>query len=161
MKARIVPATVEHAAAIAANVRDADRDELWASSRSTPLRAMQRGMAGSANPLTAIYEGEPAAMFGVWPFSELSGKGAAWMVGSRVLEQHGAQRDLLRLSRPVVDYWADQYPQLLYNFVDARNTSAIRWLGWLGFQFDDAIPYGVDGLPFLPFYMRHAARSGA
>ena len=154
MRARIVPATAAHAEAIAANVREADRLELWASSRSEPLDVILRGMESTPEPLTALYDGEPACVFGAWPFSIMGGMAAAWMVGSRVLERPGAQRDLLRLSRPVVDYWQAQYPALLYNFVDARNASAIRWLRWLGFQFDDPIPYGVDGLPFLPFYKR-------
>ena len=157
MKARIVPAEPSHAEAIAANARDADRAELWAASRGNPLDAMLQGINGTPASWTGLYEGEPACMFGAWPFSALGGMGAAWMIGSRVLERHGAQRDLLRLSRPVVDYMRDQYPTLLYNFVDERNTSAIRWLRWLGFEFAEAIPYGVDGLPFLPFYMKKVA----
>lgn len=157
MKARIVPATLDHAEAIAATARQADREELWAASRSEPLEAMVRGLESTPESWTAIYEGEPACMFGAWPFSALGGIAAAWMIGSRVLDRHGAQRDLLRLSRPVVQYMGDQYPALLYNFVDERNTSAIRWLRWLGFEFAEAIPYGVDGLPFLPFYMKKVA----
>lgn len=157
MKARIVPATVEHAESVAARVREADREELWASSRAEPLDVMLAGIKSTPEPLAAIYEGEVACVFGAWPFSALGGMAAAWMVGSETLDRHGAQRDLLRLSRPVVAYWQDQFPALLYNFVDARNDSAIRWLRWLGFQFGDPIPYGVDGLPFLPFYMRKVA----
>lgn len=157
MRARIVPAERTHAEAIAANARDADVAELWASSRSDPLAAMLRGMESTVHPFTALYEGEPACMFGASPFSILGGMGAAWMIGSRVLESRGAQKYLLRLSVPVVDFMQDQFPNLLYNFVDQRNTSAIRWLRWLGFQFSDPIPYGVDGLPFLPFYRRRGA----
>lgn len=157
MKAQLVPATREHAQAIAANARDADRDELWASSRSEPLDAMLRGLEGTPRAWVGMYDGEPACMFGAWPFSALGGIAAAWMIGSRVLEGHGAQRALLRVSKPVVAYMRDQYPELLYNFVDERNTSAIRWLRWLGFEFAEAIPYGVDGLPFLPFYMKKVA----
>lgn len=158
MRAQIVPATRAHAESVAANIRDADRAELWTSSRGDPLAAILRGMESSPEPLAAIYDGEPACVFGVWPFSALGGMGAAWMLGSRVLERHGAQRELLRLSQPVADYWQDQFPTLLYNFVDERNTSAIRWLRWLGFEFGDPIPYGVDGLPFLPFYKQGAPR---
>ena len=148
----MVPATEAHARAIAANVREADRIELWAASRADPLAAMLQGMKSTSEPLTAIYDGEPCAMFGVWPYSVLSGMGAAWMIGSNVLNRHGAQRELLRISAPVVEYWGEQFPSLLYNFVDARNTSAIRWLRWLGFKFGDPIPYGVDRLPFIPFF---------
>ncbi|WGH28256.1 hypothetical protein 10KY502B_gene0056 [Xanthomonas phage 10KY502B] len=157
IRARIVPATVEHAHAIAANPRKADLDELWACSRSNPLDAMLRGMERTAEPFTAIYNDRPACMFGASPFSIMGGMGSAWMIGSSVLNQHGAQKDLLRLSEPVVEYMQDQFPNLLYNFVDQRNIAAIRWLRWLGFQFSDPIAYGVDGLPFLPFYRRRGA----
>lgn len=151
IRARIIPATVEHAHAIAAMPRPADVAELSASSGATPLEAMLRGMDRTAEPLTAIYDGEPACMFGVTPFSALGGMGAVWMIGSQVLARPGAQRDLLRLSAPVVAYMQDQYPRLLYNFVDQRNRQAIRWLRWLGFTFGDPMPYGIEGRPFLPF----------
>lgn len=157
IRAKIVPATAEHAHAIAQRPRAADVAELWACSRSDPLDAMLRGMERTVRPFTAIYEGEPACMFGAAPFSILGGIGSAWMIGSTVLDQYGAQKDLLRLSEPVVEYMQQQFPSLLYNFVDQRNVSAIRWLRWLGFQFSDPISYGVDGLPFLPFYRRRGA----
>lgn len=153
-KARIVPATIEHAHAIAEKARPADVAELWTSSRTTPFEAMLRGMERTARPFVAIYEGEPACMFGASPFSIMGGMGCAWMIGSTVLNRPGAQRDLLRLSVPVVEHMQDQFPRLLYNFVDQRNHSAIRWLRWLGFEFSDPMPYGEDGLPFLPFYRR-------
>lgn len=157
IRSKIVPAERAHADFIAERARAADVAELWTSSRSTPLDAMLRGMESTVHTFTAVYEGQPACMFGAAPFSILGGMGAAWMIGSSILDRHGAQKDLLRLSEPVVEFMQDQFPNLLYNFVDARNTSAIRWLRWLGFQFSDPIPYGVDGLPFLPFYRRRGS----
>lgn len=159
MRSRIVPATIEHASVIAMTPRAADVAELWACSRSNPLDAMIRGMERTVEPFTALYEGRPACMFGASPFSIMGGMGAAWMIGSTVLNEHGAQKDLLRLSEPVVEYMQEQFPNLLYNFVDQRNVAAIRWLRWLGFQFSDPIAYGVDGLPFLPFYRRRSSSS--
>ena len=41
--------------------------------------------------------------------------------------------------------------RVLTNYADARNTTAIRWLRWLGFNILPAIPFGLDGLPFHPF----------
>lgn len=152
--ARIVPAEPWHAAVIAANPRPADLAELHACSRAKPHDAMTRGMEATANPFTGLYDGVPVCMFGAAPFSIMGGIGTAWMIGSAALDRFGVQKDLLRLSVPVVEYMQAQFPTLLYNFVDQRNRSAIRWLRWLGFEFNDPIPYGVDGLPFLPFYRR-------
>ena len=154
IRTRIVPATAEHAAEIAANPRPADVAELWSSSRSSPHVAMLRGLERTVEPFVGLHDGKPVCMFGASPFSIMGGMGSAWMIGSAALDRKSVQKDLLRLSVPVVDYMQAQFPALLYNFVDARNTAAIRWLRWLGFQFSDPIPYGVDGLPFLPFYRR-------
>lgn len=156
MKAEIVRAEAWHAEAIAANPRPADVAELWATSRSTPLEVMQRGMKATVNCYTGLYEGAPVCMFGASPFSILGGMGSAWMVGSAALDRMCVQKALLTHSRAAAAFMAEQFPGLLYNFVDQRNEAAIRWLRWLGFTFSDPIPYGVDGLPFLPFYLRGA-----
>lgn len=154
MTARIVKAEPWHADAIASNPRPADVAELWASSRTTPAEAMRRGMAASGDCYTGLFDDVPVCMFGAAPLSILGGQAAAWMIGSAALDRLRVQKALLVLSFPVVDYLSQQYPALLYNFVDARNTTAIRWLRWLGFRFDPPIPYGVDQIPFLPFYIR-------
>lgn len=154
IRARIVPATEAHARAIALNCRPADVAELWAAGRLDPLEAMLRGIKVTREPWVALLGDEPVCMFGASPFSIMGGMGSAWMIGTRLLDRPSVQRDLLRLSRPVVDYMQDEFPTLLYNFVDQRNTRAIRWLRWLGFHFMEPIPYGPDRLPFLPFYRR-------
>ena len=156
IRSRIVPATVDHIAVIAAAARAADIAELWASSRTTPAEAMQRGLERTAQTFTGLVDDVPVCMFGASPFSIMGGMGAAWMIGSTGLNRLSVQKELLRLSVPVVAYMQDQFPVLLYNFVDARNTAAIRWLRWLGFQFHEPIAYGVDQLPFLPFYRQRA-----
>jgi hypothetical protein len=47
----------------------------------------------------------------------------------------------------------DLYPHL-ENYVDVRNELSIKWLRWLGFQFDpQPIPYGVWEMPFFRFRM--------
>lgn len=145
-----------HVDAIADDARAADVAELWASSRTHPRDAMKRGLASSVSTFTGFFDGVPVCMFGASPFSILGGYGIAWMLGSSALDRLCVQKSLLRHSGPAVDYLQSQFPTLLYNFVDQRNASAIRWLDWLGFEFDDPIPYGVDGLPFLPFYRRGA-----
>lgn len=147
-------ATEAHARWIADNVRPADRAELWASGRSDPFEAMLRGISRTGTTYVALCNGRPAAMFGATPWSAMGGKAAVWMIGSTVLDEHGAQRALLSTSAPMIDAMQEQFPDLLYNFVDARNHKALRWLRWLGFGFGEPVPYGPDGLPFLPFYRR-------
>lgn len=61
-------------------------------------------------------------------------------------------RGFLRGSKAVLLEMLQRH-QVLVNYVDARNVSAIRWLAWLGFTIDSAVPYGVQGLPFHKFHM--------
>lgn len=153
IRTEFVPCRRWHAEAIAANPREADVDELWISSRTRPLDALLHGMQRSTAPLTAMHDGEPVAMLGVVPFSILSGMGVVWMLGSEKLDRLSCQRDLLRTSRPQVALWREQFPSLLFNYVDQRNHQAIRWLKWLGFTFLPPVPYGPDGALFIPFMM--------
>ena len=152
MRAQIVPATAEHIAAIAGDARQADIDELWAVGRTTPADALERGLRASSQAWTALLDGVPVAMFGAAPYSILGGMGTPWMVGSNGLRSWSGQRELLRVSWPAVEAMQAQFPKILFNVVDQRNTSAQRWLRWLGFQLLDPIPVGPDGAAFTPFW---------
>lgn len=146
----VVPATPEHAMAVGAAARPADRAELWASHRVSPRRAIEVGIMVSPDARTALFDGVPACVFGVNPGSMLGGAAAPWMVGTALLERYPLA--FLRRSRPVVAAWAARYTAMR-NYVDARNTLAVAWLRWLGFVIGDPAPYGVDQLPFHPFSM--------
>lgn len=154
MRVQIVPAEDWHVEAIAADAREADVRELWEGCRTSPKWAMRRGMASTREPLTGLVDGVPVAMFGCSPYSLLGGIGVPWMVGSNGLKSWQAQKALLRQARVVVEAWREMFPALMFNAVDVRNTSAIRWLGWLGFEMGDIVPYGPDGIPFQVFLMR-------
>lgn len=150
--AELVPAQASHIEVIAAHARQADVDELWACARTTPRQAMERGLAGSADPVTALVAGVPVCMFGATPYSILGGIGTPWMVGSTGLNKLAVQKELLRLSRPTLARMQQAFPSMLFNVVDQRNTAAQRWLQWLGFYFLTPVPVGPDGAPFIPFY---------
>lgn len=145
----IVPAQEWHADVIGANPRPADVAELAVTSGSTPTEAMKAGIRVSIRSYTGTIDGVPVCMFGANPFSVLSGIGSVWMIGSAALNSKRVQKVLLRESLPVLDNLQNLFPTMLYNFVDARNTSAIRWLKWLGFTFHEAID--INGFPFFPF----------
>lgn len=150
MVPEIVPAKAEHIAAIAANVRAADRAELWASSCSAPGDVLKRGLSVSAKTWTGMIDGVPVCMFGVAPASVMAGAGRPWMVGTDMLDRY--PRTFLRRCRPMVYEMLDMFPYL-ENYVDFRNTRAIEWLRWLGFSFSEPELIGPFRLPFLRFYM--------
>lgn len=150
MIVEVVPATHAHAAAVGTMARPADRMELWSSDRLSPRRAIELGIMVSPDARTALFDGEPACVFGVNPGSMLGGTAAPWMIGTALLERYPLA--FLRRSRPVVAAWAERYTSLR-NYVDARNTLAVAWLRWLGFKIGEPSPYGIDQLPFHPFSM--------
>ena len=153
MKAGIVPATEKHIPAIAANVREADREELRAAWCMTPLDSMFHGLAHSAKAWTGLIDGEPVCMFGCVPGSILGNVGRPWMVGTRLLDDH-ALVFLRRCKRSGCLGEMRERFDVLSNFVDVRNTRAIEWLIWLGFEvWIDPVMIGPYKMPFLRFEM--------
>jgi hypothetical protein len=74
------------------------------------------------------------------------------MIGTTQLDKNvGA---FIRHSKPYYSAVRSTYPYLV-NYVDARNRKSIKWLKWLGFEFEDKPkPMGVAGLPFYKFELR-------
>lgn len=147
----IARATPAHAAYVAANMRPADRDEVWASGRLTPDDAVMRSIAVTALPLAGLVDGVPACVFGIARRSLLSDEGAPWLLGTDAIARHG--RRFLRENRRVLPVLAAPFA-LLVNYVDVRNAVSIRWLRWLGFEIEPAAPFGIHGLTFHRFSMR-------
>ena len=149
----IVPAEVQHIEAMLPHVRQADVDELWASTMSTPEEALRLGLKMSSECWAGLVDGEPFCVFGVVPGSILGGIGLPWLVGTEGIQKH--RRFFLRGSKSFGQHWLETFDSLV-NLVDARNTVAIRWLKWMGFQFSPPTPAGPLMLPFHLFELRRA-----
>ena len=147
---QIVPATPAHVAALLPHVRQADIDEFMAASGQTPAQVLRLGLATATQAWAGLADGEVACVFGVSPTSLVCGSGAPWLAGSALIDKHA--RAFIRLNREFLPEMLAGYRHL-ENYVDARNTQAIRWLRWLGFTIHDAVPYGVARLPFHRFDM--------
>src|SRR5574343_18235 len=102
MRVELVPATEEHADAIASNARPADIIELWDSYRVTPREAMKRGMR-SSRARTGLVDGEAVCMFGITPYNLMLGQGVPWLVGSAAMDTLRVKRELLSQSRAFMD----------------------------------------------------------
>lgn len=156
MMARIVTAQAEHIEPVAAAMRQADRDEIWAAAHLTPRDALSDGLRASSYAWAGMVDDEIVCLFGVSPLSIAGGEGCPWMLGTDAVVRH--QRRFLRYSRPCLDAMRRVYPTLV-NYVDERNEAAKRWLAWLGFQFDEPAPYGVERRLFRRFEMNQEAGS--
>jgi hypothetical protein len=141
--------TLADIAIVAANMRYADRQEAEAMAAMGPEEALLRSVELSHEAVVARVGGEPVCIYGLGVGSMLSGMARPWLMGTDVIDHHCIT--FLRANRLVVRGWSKRYD--LENFVDARHTKAIRWLGWLGFKLDAPEPFGPFGMPFHRFQM--------
>lgn len=137
---------------IARRLREADQEEVYATSGSRDFEAaLRRCVAVSDDTVMATAaDGEPLALFGVATVSLLSNKGTPWMLATDGAQLH--QRALVRGGRAYAVAMLKQYARL-ENYVDVRNGRAVAWLRRCGYTIHDPVPHGAFGLPFHPFSM--------
>ncbi|MCV6545692.1 MAG: hypothetical protein OIF56_00140 [Cohaesibacter sp.] len=151
VKIDIVPATKDHAKAIAPYMRQADRDEVMAGSGHLPLEALLFSLNQSDQAWTGRVDGVPAVMFGVGTINLLYRIGAPWLLGTEAVERHSLV--FLRHSMLWKSHLLSLYDEL-HNVVDDRNDVSKRWLVWLGFELGEPFDLG-NGICFRSFWMRN------
>lgn len=137
---------------LAAIMRDLDRQEVWAQSRSTPLQALQKGLRTSIEVFTATADGVPFCMFGVAPFTALGGAASPWLLTSQDIVSHRVR--LMTYSAPVLHFWSRHMYHYLVNMIDARHRPGLAWAKRIGFTILPVQPFGPDGLPFHRIELR-------
>jgi len=153
--AYVTYSNIGDAAHVAANLRAADRAELAAVSRITPLRIIEDGILESSRVHTVWIKesGNPCAIFGVRD-SGHPGLGVVWLLGTDDLFKYAHK--FLRNSRPWVDVLHNEF-KVLFNVIDERQDVYIKWLRWVGFDFVRNFEnYGVEGKDFRLFLRHHA-----
>lgn len=154
----IVPATAEHAAALALELRSGELAELEAQGFESPLDALRAGLRMSDECCSALYRGRVVAMFGIGrdasgPTSTLGGDwvGSLWFLTGEGFPL--AARHFMKPARALVALMLERH-LVLATVIDARYDAALRWARWLGFEILAARPYGPAGLPFHPALLR-------
>lgn len=152
--ASFADATIDHARHIDAHARPDDRRELDAAYGRTPFQAIMKSKELSSFSQTGLADGVPAIIWGVSRGGVIPNYGIPWLVCSDLLDRDDVAIRFLRMCRePLVAFLAEY--DILLNYVDVRNTRAIRWLKFMGFtvEEDNPQPYGVKQLPFYRFKM--------
>jgi len=129
---------------VCANMRQADRAEIWASHRRTPEAVAVA--CKDANPYVVTVNGVPCIIFGCSGPAET---GTPWLLATDLIQTIGVR--FIRGSRPIVDQWLAKY-LVLENFVHADNELSIKWLKWLNFEFKETVI--VNNEPFIRFVAR-------
>ena len=135
-------------AILADHMKEADKDEIWASHHCTPSMGLEKGIEKSIICLTVEKEMMPICMFGISTENILGNEACIWMLSSDALE--GISTRFLKNSRKFIEMFLEYYP-ILCNWVDVRNKKTIEWLKFCGAKFDDPAPFGVEGLMFQKF----------
>lgn len=135
---------------IAAAARQPDRDEIEQGCGQSIASALTLGLRSSVAAHVIAWGDTPLAAFGDVCYSPGAGIGIPWLISTEAIERH--PRAFLRICKPLVAQMLDRH-QTLINYVDTRNTAAIRWLEWLGFSMGSPTPYGPNQLLFRQFEM--------
>lgn len=142
LEVEIVPATLEHARAISADLRPMD---LPCGRNATESVANCLSVSRSAWAATDE-AGRVICMWGLVCPSLLGARAEIWLLASRRVEDY-----LVRFARQARDFVAEmqhQYPRLEAN-VAASNHVAVRFVRWLGFR--PCGEFTIDGHRFLSF----------
>ena len=123
--------TTEDVEWVASHLREADLEEVKASTGRSPLETLTLGVDGSIIHESILADSDkPIAIFGV--VETAPNTAAVWMLGTKEIETHA--KPWLRQSKKAMSELNEKY-ELLYSYVDARNTLHIRWLKWVGYSF--------------------------
>lgn len=141
---------VEDALPLLKNIRPEDLREIAALRNEPLLPLLKQGIWTSRPCFTAFNNQEELILiFGVVKSPEDPGTGVVWLLGTNLMEHYHYR--FLRESR----YWLSQLYgdrfNTLWNIADKRNTLHLRWLDWLGFEFQREIPAGINQEPFIEF----------
>ena len=130
-------------------IREQDQIELKAASGKPTLVTIRDAYDISEFALGIYLNNQLEGIFGVARFLDFEVFGIPWlMTTDKIVE---CPFVFLKNCPYWIDKMHDYFP-ILFNYVDQRNTTAIKWLSWCGFQFTQTIEsYGAAGMPFIEF----------
>jgi len=150
-KAEVLPIEPGDIESVLPIIRQADRDEIEGALQISLNTSLADGLANCCKASKIVVDGLIVALFGDTRHDERLG--IPWLVSTTHVERY--PRAFLQVCKPEVEEMLVRHEALI-NFVDVRNTTAIRWLEWLGFTFGDPEPYGPLEMPFKPFWMKRS-----
>lgn len=126
----LTPAKPEHVHIMSAYIDDFERMDLRRGFGVSPEDMLLQGIACGDEAYTIMVDGQPAAIYGVNYFMDLTTDGNLWGIKTKKLEKQKPRVALEGLT--LLNHWAGKYGHL-YAIVAAEYTEFLRWLAWCGF----------------------------
>ena len=149
MEKYVRKAKLDDALELAPKMRKLDRQEIMASHKLSPLKALVLPFTFDNHRTYSIIgtkEEGVIGMFGSSPSEYQKDYGVAWLLSSDQLFNH--TRQFLKECPKWVNEMGEGYTHL-YNFIDSRNWQSLKWLQFLGFEPKEKLPYGVEQKEFI------------
>lgn len=128
-------------------LRAQDEVEVRLMSKKAPMEAIEASVGLSDEAYIGYIDGKPEAVFGL--ASMHPGVGSPWFVGTDAVVANA--REWLGVAIVWLDRMNTIYPTLT-NIVHRKNTKAVRWLRWMGFQFiNEPVPGHPDFVQFVRY----------
>jgi len=145
---RAIPEDVQ---IIAENMRESDKNEIWASDNITPMQAVTTSFRTAAACWTIVSRDNPVAMFGMCPVTWAGQEAFVWLLATKDFCKISGK--FLKRSRAFIKIMLECYPYL-HNYVDCRNTQSIKWLEFCGAKFNPPQEFGIEHKMFQYFEFR-------
>ena len=132
---------------ISENMRQADQEEFYKVTGDRDfIKSIALGM-DSQDSVTYcfLFDSVPFALVGCIEKQDYQ---IVWACGTNRVREFG-KSFVLETRKLLKRHYKEYKPYL--NYVDAENTNAIRYLKHVGFQINEAIPYGKLNCKFHPF----------
>lgn len=142
-------ATYEDCLTLAPNLRQEDKDEVWAGNRFLPEEALIFSFLSCPNAYVAILNDEILCMFGCSP-KDTEGFGTPWLLGTDNIKIFS--KEFLAVSHQIFATTITPY-HFLSNTVWSKNVVHIKWLKWMGFTRDPQELISPNNEVFFYFYM--------
>lgn len=140
-------ATKEDCIKLAENLRDIDRQEVWAVSGFLPRESILFAFENSKEVYTAHFEGDdvPILMYGIgYPKTIFDQKQQIWMLASDKI--YDVPFRFLRLCGDHLKMIASG--KTVYNYVLEGNNKTLKWLHWLKFTIMKPKQHGLMNRKF-------------
>lgn len=128
------------------NIRPEDVIEIKAFSGATPKDVL--GDEVTRGSRVWVVDDKVVCMFGVTPLEGHPKTGIIWLLATPDFYKH-TKSFAIRCKAVFLEVIKEF--EYVYNYVLAKNKDSVKWLGFLGFNFDPPKPIGKEGANFIRF----------